>query len=126
MRLSLASAGITTYKQLAQTDPVELRDIVGAKSWQVIDTPTWVLDAARLEEQPRLKVAGDDLIRIEGIGPRYNSLLRASGITTFAQLATTDETVLADIIKAKAWQKVNYAEWKEQAALAAAGDWDSV
>ena len=119
----LASAGITTYKQLAQTDPAELRDMVGAKSWQVIDTPTWVLDAARLEEQPRLKVAGDDLIRIEGIGPRYNSLLRASGITTFAQLAATDEAVLADIIKAKAWQKVNYAEWKEQAALAAAGNW---
>ena len=119
----LASAGITTYKQLAQTDPVELRDIVGAKSWQVIDTPTWVLDAARLEAQPRLKVAGDELIRIEGIGPRYNSLLRASGITTFAQLSTTDETVLADIIKAKAWQKVNYDEWKQQAALAAAGDW---
>jgi predicted flap endonuclease-1-like 5' DNA nuclease len=120
---TLAAAGITTYKQLAQTDPVELRDIVGAKSWQVIDTPTWVLDAARLEEQPRLKTAGDDLIRIEGIGPRYNSLLRASGITSFAQLAATDEAVLADIIKAKPWQKVNYTEWKEQAALAAAGDW---
>jgi predicted flap endonuclease-1-like 5' DNA nuclease len=119
----LASAGITTYKQLAQTDPAELRNIVGAKSWQVIDTPTWVLDAARLADQPRLQTGGDDLLRIEGIGPRYNSLLRAAGITNFAQLAQTDELVLADIIKAKAWQKVNYTEWKEQAALAAAGDW---
>jgi predicted flap endonuclease-1-like 5' DNA nuclease len=119
----LASAGITTYKQLAQTDPAELRNIVGVKPWQVIDTPAWVLAAARLEQQPRLKVAGDDIIRIEGIGPRYNSLLRAAGITTFAQLAATDETVLADIIKAKSWQKVDYGEWKQQAALAAAGDW---
>jgi predicted flap endonuclease-1-like 5' DNA nuclease len=119
----LASAGITTYKQLSQTDPAELRTIVGAKPWQVLDTPTWVLDAARLQDQPRLNTSGDDLLRIEGIGPRYNSLLRAAGITSFAQLAMTDETVLADIIKAKAWQKVNYTEWKQQAALAAAGDW---
>ncbi len=71
----LASAGITTYKQLAKSDPAELRDIVGAQPWQVPDTPSWVLEAARFEEQPRLAVAGDDLIRIEGIGPRYNSLL---------------------------------------------------
>ena len=119
----LASAGITTYKQLAQTDPAELRDIVGAQPWQVPDTPTWVLEAARFEEQPRLKVAGDDLIRIEGIGPRYNSLLRAAGITTFAQLAAADDAVLADIIKPKAWQKVDFDDWKQQAALAAAGDW---
>ena len=119
----LASAGITTYKQLAQTDPAELRDIVGAQPWQVPDTPSWVLEAARFEEQPRLKVAGDDLIRIEGIGPRYNSLLRAAGITTFAQLAAADDAVLADIIKPKAWQKVDFDEWKQQAALAAAGDW---
>jgi predicted flap endonuclease-1-like 5' DNA nuclease len=119
----LASAGITTYRDLAKADPAELRNIVGVKSWQSIDTAAWVAEAARFEQQPRLKTAGDDLIRIEGIGPRYNSLLRASGITSFAQLAQTDETVLADIIKAKAWQKVNYAEWKEQAALAATGDW---
>ena len=119
----LASAGITTYKQLAQTDPAELRDIVGAQPWQVPDTPSWVLEAARFENQPRLKVAGDDLIRIEGIGPRYNSLLRAAGITTFAQLAAADDAVLADIIKPKAWQKVDFDEWKQQAALAAAGDW---
>jgi predicted flap endonuclease-1-like 5' DNA nuclease/uncharacterized membrane-anchored protein YhcB (DUF1043 family) len=119
----LASAGITTYRDLAKADPAELRNIVGVKSWQSIDTAAWVAEAARFEQQPRLNTVGDDLIRIEGIGPRYNSLLRASGITSFAQLAQTDETVLADIIKAKAWQKVNYAEWKEQAALAATGDW---
>jgi len=119
----LASAGITTYKQLAKTDPAELRDIVGAQPWQTPDTPAWVLEAARFEEQPRLAVAGDDLIRIEGIGPRYNSLLRAAGITTFAELAAADDGVLADIIKPKAWQKVNFDEWKQQAALAAAGDW---
>ncbi len=119
----LASAGITTYKQLAKTDPEELRDIVGAQPWQVPDTPSWVLEAARFDEQPRLKVSGDDLIRIEGIGPRYNSLLRASGITSFAQLAAADDAVLADIIKPKAWQKVNFEEWRQQAALAAAPDW---
>ena len=38
-------------------------------------------------------------------------------------MAAADDGVLADIIKPKAWQKVNFDEWKQQAALAAAGDW---
>ena len=46
----------------------------------------------------------------------------SAGITTFAQLAEADDARLAEIIQAPAWRKSNYADWREQARLAAAGD----
>jgi ribosomal protein L30 len=67
---------------------------------------------------------GDDLERIEGIGPKIAGLLREAGITTFAQLAETEVSVLEEILRDA---KLNLAvadTWPEQAALAAAGKWD--
>jgi predicted flap endonuclease-1-like 5' DNA nuclease len=73
-------------------------------------------------EAPHLNVGGDDLEIIEGIGPAYATKLRAAGVTTFAQLAATDEAKLNEIITAPAWRKPHYADWIAQAKLAAAGD----
>jgi large subunit ribosomal protein L20 len=71
------------------------------------------------------KVQPDDLVKIEGIGPKINELLVAADIVTFAQLAGTPVQRLKDILAAagarfKAWDPTT---WPEQAALAAKGDW---
>ena len=60
--------------------------------------------------------------KIMGIGPAYATRLRASGITTYEQLAGSDEDTLTVIIGAPAWRRANYGDWIAQARLAAAGD----
>jgi predicted flap endonuclease-1-like 5' DNA nuclease len=66
--------------------------------------------------------AGDDLTRLEGIGPTYADRLHEHGIVTFARLAQTSEDELAAIIQAPAWRRPSFADWIAQAQLAAAGD----
>ena len=68
----------------------------------------------------------DDLKRIEGIGPKIASLLQDAGITTFAQLAAADVERLREILDAVNLRIANPTTWPEQAALAAAGDWEGL
>ena len=116
----LAAAGITTFAALAAATPEQLQEAVNAPTWQKPDYAGWIAEAKVWDKQRG--TAGDDLLIIEGIGPVYAAKLRAAGITTFAQLAEADDARLAEIIQAPAWRKVNYADWREQARLAAAGD----
>lgn len=64
----------------------------------------------------------DDLQVIEGIGPKIASVLKAAGVTTFAQLAAMDPDKIADLIHAGGIRLADPASWPEQARLAAAGD----
>jgi predicted flap endonuclease-1-like 5' DNA nuclease len=87
-----------------------------------VDTRAWIAEAAALAARPRQVQVGDDLTRLEGIGPTYARRLRAASITTFAQLAAADEGALAEIVGAPAWRQPNFGDWIAQARLAAAGD----
>jgi predicted flap endonuclease-1-like 5' DNA nuclease len=65
----------------------------------------------------------DDLKVVEGIGPKIESVLKAAGIISFAQLADTEPDRLAEIL-ADGGVRIGFpATWPEQAALAAAEDW---
>ncbi len=69
----------------------------------------------------------DDLKKIEGIGPKIESILNDAGITTFAQLADTDVDTLDQIVRKDAGITIAHpASWPEQAQLAAAGEWDAL
>jgi large subunit ribosomal protein L21 len=77
--------------------------------------------------QSLLAPAGaDDLVKIEGIGPKINGLLVDAGISTFAQLAATPVDKLQAILKAAGsrYATHNPTTWPEQAKLAAEGKWD--
>ena len=98
------------------------------------DAPAANLEAAPASVQVETRVpvgaaaspSPDDLTLIEGIGPRINSLLQGAGITTFAQLATTEVSRLEQMLqKAELRGIADPATWPEQAKLAAAGDWDA-
>ena len=70
----------------------------------------------------------DDLTKIEGIGPKISEILSKEGISTFAALAATEESLLEAILEA-AGSRYRLAEpetWPEQAKLAAAGKWDEL
>ena len=67
----------------------------------------------------------DDLVKIEGIGPRVAKVLKAAGIVTFAQLAESEADDIQKILTADGLRMMNAEGWIEQAKLAAAGDWDA-
>jgi len=65
----------------------------------------------------------DDLVLIEGVGPKIAELLNAAGITTFAALAETKPAAIKAILEAagKRYQMHDPATWPKQAALARDG-----
>lgn len=68
----------------------------------------------------------DDLVRLEGIGPKVAKVLNDVGITTFDALAGADPADLQKTLNAAGLQMMNPEGWIEQARLAAKGDWDGV
>ena len=75
------------------------------------------------------KVSAQDLTKIEGIGPKLASVLQEAGIVTYAQLAKADEGQLEQILEAsdpRLLRLARPASWPEQAALAAAGEWEAL
>lgn len=66
----------------------------------------------------------DDLLIIEGIGPKFNDALIKAGITTFARLARASEEELRAAIEAAGMRFApSIPTWAEQAEYAARGDW---
>ncbi|NJM06594.1 hypothetical protein HC891_11005 [Candidatus Gracilibacteria bacterium] len=118
----LNAAGIFTFEQLIQTSPERLRAIVAAESWQDVDPESWIIQARYMlgntNFAPRI---GDALIDIDGIGPIYDQRLRAAGITTFAELLATDDERIREIVRARSWQALDLASWKEQARVMMSG-----
>ncbi len=78
---------------------------------------------------PKAKASkGDDLIIIEGIGPKAAEVLVAAGIDTFAKLASTDASKVKEILEDSS-AKVSHLDpttWAQQAQLAADGKMDEL
>lgn len=70
----------------------------------------------------------DNLKRIEGIGPKIESLLQAAGISTFEQLSESKEERLREILLAEGprYRIHNPATWPKQASFAAKGNWEEL
>jgi predicted flap endonuclease-1-like 5' DNA nuclease len=67
----------------------------------------------------------DNLQRIEGIGPKIASLLKAAGVTTFQHIAEREVEEIRAIL-AESGVRANPSTWPEQARLAASGKWDEL
>lgn len=70
----------------------------------------------------------DDLVLIEGIGPKIAEILNVAGINSFAELAATSPERLGAILQAAGprYRLADPGSWPEQARLAAAGAWDQL
>jgi small subunit ribosomal protein S2 len=68
----------------------------------------------------------DDLRKIEGIGPKIQLTLQAAGIETFEKLAASKPDDLKQILTESGIRLGDPTTWPEQAALAAAGNWDAL
>jgi predicted flap endonuclease-1-like 5' DNA nuclease len=69
----------------------------------------------------------DDLLVIDGIGPKMARALNKAGIDTFAKLAAANSDTLRAAIEAGGMRFApTINTWPQQAAYAAKGDWDSL
>lgn len=90
------------------------------------------ISAPTPDEKPKTKSKpkadkGDDLTKIEGIGPKMAEALKAAGITTFARLATATEAELTAAIQNAGMRFApSLVTWAEQAKYAAEGDWEGL
>jgi len=73
--------------------------------------------------KPEVKVEADDLVKIEGIGPKVAKALIAAGITTYAALAESKVEDIQKIVTDSGLRMMSPEGWIDQAKLAAAGDW---
>lgn len=76
------------------------------------------------ESKPKRKKVADDLVKIEGIGPKTVKLLNRAGIETFEDLAQAKAADVQKLLDEAGLQMMNPEGWIDQAKLAAKGDWD--
>lgn len=107
--------------EIAKSPTTPIQRVV-ASAPKVAAAPAPVLVADVPAEAPR-EVA-DNLVKIEGIGPKINDILHEAGIYTFADLAKTEVERLREILLAAGLRVNDPTTWPEQAALAAAGKWE--
>ncbi|MFK8044988.1 MAG: 50S ribosomal protein L21 [Crocinitomicaceae bacterium] len=71
---------------------------------------------------------GDDLKKVEGIGPKIAEIFVAAGIDTFAKLADASQDQLKEILAAAGsrYASKNPGSWPKQAKMAAEGKWDEL
>ena len=98
----------------------------------------WLLQQKKAEQSTYIKIKDpvkvekpppqepEDLSRIEGIGPKIDSVLKVAGISTYSQLAETEVDQLQVILKEVGLSRFNPETWPEQASLAAQGNWDGL
>jgi predicted flap endonuclease-1-like 5' DNA nuclease len=84
----------------------------------------------KVSEAPKAAKAskGDDLKKIEGIGPKIAELLTNAGIDTFAALGSSDVEKIKEVLDAAGsrYRIADPTTWPQQAQLAAEGKWDEL
>ena len=117
----LYAAGIGTYWEVGMIPDAELVEVLEIKDFQGVDLAAIKADAMRLAAESNSMgqtwdgTEPDDFEPLEGIGPVMERRLYAAGICTYAALAAATEERLAEICKAPAFARPNYARWIEQA-----------
>jgi large subunit ribosomal protein L27 len=71
---------------------------------------------------------GDDLKKMEGIGPKIEEILKNGGIVTFADLANSNADAVRELLSAAGprYNSHDPGTWAAQAALARDGKWDEL
>lgn len=72
---------------------------------------------------PKKKKAADDLVKIEGVGPKVAKVLADAGIVTFDDLAHAKKADVQKVLNDAGLQMMDPEGWIDQAKLAAKGDW---
>jgi large subunit ribosomal protein L27 len=133
-----------TAEELAQIEArweAQLAKMLGEtpETEERLDTPNNVITAVAPEAPaaapkaaaPKVAKAsgeGDNLKIVEGIGPKIEELIKAAGITTWAQLGETPTEQIQAILDAAGarYSIHNPGTWAQQAKMAAEGKFDEL
>ena len=85
--------------------------------------PKQVAGAVEAVMSPSKKRAADDLVKIEGIGPKVVRVFARAGSETFEDLAKAKSADVQKVLDQAGLQMMNPDGWIDQAKLAAKGDW---
>jgi large subunit ribosomal protein L27 len=120
-----ASTSTTTTTKTVVSAPVAAAVVSEVAAPAVVET---VAAATVVSEAATTAVKGDDLKKIEGIGPKIEQLFFDAGITTFVQLSETSTARMEEILAAAGprYSTHNPMTWGHQASLAADGEWDEL
>jgi small subunit ribosomal protein S1 len=119
-------AGFSELKeQMAATTPE------APKAEPAVEVEAPKAEPEAVVEAPKAKKSeakGDDLKKIEGIGPKIEELLHNAGIVTFADLAKADLTAIKEILNeaGSRYQMHDPTSWPMQSEMAASGEWDKL
>jgi large subunit ribosomal protein L27 len=122
-----SASSTTTTTTTVTTSPVSAPATVVAEATTTQATVVTETVAAATETSVTT-VQGDDLKKIEGIGPKIAELFYAAGITTFVQLSETSTARMQEILDEAGprYSSHNPMTWGHQASLAADGQWDEL
>ena len=130
--LHAAVAGTVAYKRSKDDKRIvfiqPLQEVVESIDVAPVAAATAAPAAVAAPKKAAKAAAGDDLTKIEGVGPQIAQILNNAGITTFAQLAESDAEKIHDLLAAEGgnFATHNPGTWAQQAALAASGQWDEL
>jgi nucleoid DNA-binding protein len=116
---------------LAERPPRQMLMRFGPRAGQTIDVPAKKVLKFRFSKTAKDAILGvppvkkDDLVIIEGIGPKIAKAFNKAGILTFRQLAETPAEKLRQILHDAKFPG-DPATWPEQARLAAEGKMDEL
>jgi len=84
--------------------------------------------AATEKASAKKAVKADDLLKIEGVGPKASDALVAAGMDTFAKIAKAKPEAISSILSDSSsyLAHLDPTTWPKQAALAAEGKWDEL
>ena len=128
---SIVASGAKPAKKAEKTAPKKETKKAESKAEDVAPkkaAPKTEAKKATPKAKPAGKKAtgkGDDLKKIEGIGPKIASTLVEGGIATFADLAKAKPAEISEIIAGVRGNHVTDT-WPQQAKLAADGKWDEL
>ena len=142
----LAASGITTFQKLSETPAGSIKEILAGAGgvYANMDPTTWPQQGAMAAagDWEKLQVwqdeldggrevasaEPDDLTKIEGIGPKVCEILIAAGVPTFQALSSASVESIKQTLAAAGgvYANMDPTTWPQQAAMAAAGDWEKL
>ena len=115
---------VTAKKTVAKKATPTAKKVTAKKTVAKKTTPA----KKKVVAKKATKIAVTKLTKIEGIGPKIQTLLNKAGIKTFTDLSKAKVTTLRTILKdaGNRFQMHDPSTWAKQAKLAAKGNWDKL
>ena len=117
-----------TAKTATPAKPKATAKKADAKSAVTADKAPAKKAAPKKKATKKAASKGDDLKKVEGIGPKIAEIFNNAGIYTFAELAGTKVAKLEEILAAAGsrYASKKPGSWPKQAKMAADGKWDEL